>query len=62
MFPHLTVRRNLEFPLEMRGMKAAERATWVDRILERVHLTEFGGRMPSQLSGGQQQRVALARG
>ncbi|WP_027056454.1 ABC transporter ATP-binding protein [Mesorhizobium erdmanii] len=61
LFPHLTVRRNLEFPLEMRGMKAAGRAAKVDRMLERVHLSELGGRMPSQLSGGQQQRVALAR-
>ncbi|MET4222577.1 putative spermidine/putrescine transport system ATP-binding protein [Bradyrhizobium sp. LB14.3] len=61
LFPHLTVRRNLEFPLEMRGVKADERATRVDRILERVHLADLGGRMPSQLSGGQQQRVALAR-
>lgn len=61
LFPHLTVRRNLEFPLEMRGVKASERANRVERILKRVHLKEFGGRMPSQLSGGQQQRVALAR-
>ncbi|MBA1145074.1 ABC transporter ATP-binding protein [Mesorhizobium neociceri] len=61
LFPHLTVHRNLEFPLEMRGMKAAERAIQVDRMLERVHLKGFGGRMPSQLSGGQQQRVALSR-
>lgn len=61
LFPHLTVRRNLEFPLEMRGMKTAERTTRVDRMLERVHLKDFGGRMPAQLSGGQQQRVALAR-
>ncbi|WP_409190562.1 ABC transporter ATP-binding protein [Bradyrhizobium sp. RDM4] len=61
LFPHLSVRRNLEFPLEMRGMEASERATRVARMLERVHLNEFGDRMPSQLSGGQQQRVALAR-
>ncbi|WP_246094030.1 MULTISPECIES: ABC transporter ATP-binding protein [Mesorhizobium] len=61
LFPHLTVRRNLEFPLEMRGVKTADRAKRVDRILERVRLKDFGGRMPSQLSGGQQQRVALAR-
>ncbi|MFG3594575.1 ABC transporter ATP-binding protein [Bradyrhizobium sp. RDI18] len=61
LFPHLTVRRNLEFPLEMRGMKAAERAARVDRMLARVHLKDFSERMPSQLSGGQQQRVALAR-
>ncbi|MET4518917.1 ABC transporter ATP-binding protein [Bradyrhizobium sp. I1.7.5] len=61
LFPHLSVHRNLEFPLEMRGMKAGERSTRVARMLERVHLKEFGDRMPSQLSGGQQQRVALAR-
>ncbi|MQW01937.1 ATP-binding cassette domain-containing protein [Sinorhizobium medicae] len=61
LFPHLTVRRNLEFPLEMRGIKAAERAARVNRMLARVHLDEFGNRLPSQLSGGQQQRVALAR-
>ncbi|MCK1518798.1 ABC transporter ATP-binding protein [Bradyrhizobium sp. 17] len=61
LFPHLSVRRNLEFPLEMRGMKVGERTKRVNRILERVHLSGFDGRMPSQLSGGQQQRVALAR-
>ncbi|TIX46487.1 MAG: ABC transporter ATP-binding protein [Mesorhizobium sp.] len=61
LFPHLTVIRNLEFPLEMRGISAAERTTRVSRMLERVHLNDLGGRMPSQLSGGQQQRVALAR-
>ncbi|MET4349942.1 ABC transporter ATP-binding protein [Bradyrhizobium sp. RT9a] len=61
LFPHLTVRRNLEFPLEMRGIKSAERRQRVDRMLERVRLKDFGDRMPAQLSGGQQQRVALAR-
>lgn len=61
LFPHLTIRRNLEFPLEMRGASAAERETSVNRMLERVRLKDFGDRMPSQLSGGQQQRVALAR-
>ncbi|MBB4233238.1 putative spermidine/putrescine transport system ATP-binding protein [Rhizobium mongolense] len=61
LFPHLSVRRNLEFPLEMRGVKAAERAERVANLLARVYLGDFGDRMPSQLSGGQQQRVALAR-
>ncbi|MER9204050.1 ABC transporter ATP-binding protein [Mesorhizobium sp. M0933] len=61
LFPHLTVRRNLEFPLEMRGVNATKRAKRVDSILARVHLSDFGHRMPSQLSGGQQQRIALAR-
>lgn len=61
LFPHLSVRRNLEFPLEMRGVAAADRAGRVTRFLDRVHLTDFGDRLPWQLSGGQQQRVALAR-
>nr|WP_050384971.1 ABC transporter ATP-binding protein [Bradyrhizobium pachyrhizi] len=61
LFPHLSVRRNLDFPLEMRGVKAADTTRRVDRILARVQLSDLGGRMPSQLSGGQQQRVALAR-
>ncbi|MFQ6163449.1 ABC transporter ATP-binding protein [Sinorhizobium meliloti] len=61
LFPHLTVSRNLEFPLEMRGVAATEREKRVRRVLERVHLEDFGSRLPSQLSGGQQQRVALAR-
>ncbi|MDW9452099.1 ATP-binding cassette domain-containing protein [Sinorhizobium meliloti] len=61
LFPHLTIRRNLEFPLEMRGVKASDRATLVERMLNRVHLDAFGDRVPAQLSGGQQQRVALAR-
>lgn len=61
LFPHLSVRRNLEFPLEMRGVNAKDRISRVDRMLKRVHLDAFGERMPTQLSGGQQQRVALAR-
>ncbi|MER8678212.1 ABC transporter ATP-binding protein [Mesorhizobium sp. M0037] len=61
LFPHLTVGQNLEFPLEMRGMRAADRSVRVSRMLDRVHLKDFIGRIPSQLSGGQQQRVALAR-
>ncbi|MER9770153.1 ABC transporter ATP-binding protein [Mesorhizobium sp. M0189] len=61
LFPHLSVRGNLEFPLEMRGVKQKDRSARVERILNRVHLGDFGDRMPSQLSGGQQQRVALAR-
>ncbi|MCF6117442.1 MULTISPECIES: ABC transporter ATP-binding protein [Mesorhizobium] len=61
LFPHLTVAQNLEFPLEMRGVKESERRARVSRMLDRVHLADFGSRKPSQLSGGQQQRVALAR-
>lgn len=63
LFPHLTVRQNISFGLEMQGLKAKSRevVSRVDEMLELVGLSEFGNRHPSQLSGGQQQRVALAR-
>lgn len=61
LFPHLTVAANVEFGLRMRKIPAAERARRSKRMLERVGLSEFAQRVPSQLSGGQQQRVALAR-
>lgn len=61
LFPHLTVRQNIEFPLKMRRWNAEEIACAVTASLKLVRLEEFGDRYPSQLSGGQQQRVALAR-
>jgi spermidine/putrescine ABC transporter ATP-binding subunit len=61
LFPHLTVRQNIAFPLEMRGIKRAQRDHMVGEILELVHLPDKGASYPRQLSGGQQQRVALAR-
>jgi putative spermidine/putrescine transport system ATP-binding protein len=61
LFPHMTVRRNVAFPLEMRGVTAAEIARLVDEALALVKLPDHGDRLPKQLSGGQQQRVALAR-
>ncbi len=61
LFPHLTVRQNVAFPLEVRGQRGHEVATKVDRVLDLVHLDGYGERRPAQLSGGQQQRVALAR-
>ena len=61
LFPHMTVRRNVAFPLEMRGLGKAEVARLVDEALELVKLPSHGDRLPRQLSGGQQQRVALAR-
>jgi putative spermidine/putrescine transport system ATP-binding protein len=61
LFPHMTVRRNVAFPLEMRGMGKAEIGRLVDQALRLVGLPELGDRLPKQLSGGQQQRVALAR-
>jgi len=61
LFPHMTVRRNVAFPLEMRGTPASEIARLVDDALALVKLPDHGERLPKQLSGGQQQRVALAR-
>src|SRR5512132_2304154 len=61
LFPHMTARRNVEFPLLMRHVDAREIATRVDRALDLVGLRAFGHHHPRQLSGGQQQRVALAR-
>jgi putative spermidine/putrescine transport system ATP-binding protein len=62
LFPHLDARRNVAFPLEVRGVPRAERSRRVEAMLDLVGLTaEERGRRPAALSGGQQQRVALAR-
>lgn len=61
LFPHLSVFRNVAYPLEMRRMGSAEITRRVDAALAMVRLTSFEGRLPRELSGGQQQRVALAR-
>ncbi len=61
LFPHMSVARNVAFPLEMRGVSKGEIAGKVKRALDMVQLGRFKDRRPSQLSGGQQQRVALAR-
>jgi putative spermidine/putrescine transport system ATP-binding protein len=61
LFPHLTVARNIAFPLEMRHMRDAEIRRRVEAVLKLVDLSGFEARYPRQLSGGQQQRVALAR-
>jgi putative spermidine/putrescine transport system ATP-binding protein len=61
LFPHMSVRDNVGYPLRVRGMPLAERARYADAMLELVGLAGFGDRLPAQLSGGQQQRVALAR-
>ena len=61
LFPHMSVRANVEYGLRMKGVPAAERAVRVEEALEMVQLTPLAQRAPRQLSGGQQQRVALAR-
>ena len=61
VFKHMTVAKNVAFGLEIRKRPKAEVARRVDELLELVHLSQFGHRLPSQLSGGQRQRMALAR-
>ena len=61
LFPHMTVARNIEFPLKVRGIGKAERAAEAQRAAEVLGLGPYLGRKPGQLSGGQRQRVALAR-
>ncbi|MEQ9258676.1 MAG: ABC transporter ATP-binding protein [Roseovarius sp.] len=61
LFPHMTVRQNVGYALDVRGRPKAEISARVDEMLELVQLQDFGHRKPGQLSGGQQQRVALAR-
>ena len=61
LFPHMTVRANVAFGLELRGVRGPELERRVHQALELVKLDWLAGRYPSQLSGGQQQRAALAR-
>ena len=61
LFPHMTVRQNIAYPLEVRKGARDEIVKRVNEMLELVQLDTFGDRLPRQLSGGQQQRVALAR-
>ena len=61
LFPHLTVRKNVQFGMERRRVSKAEVVARATEALESVQLTHLADRRPSALSGGQQQRVALAR-
>ncbi len=61
LWPHMTVRQNVAFGLEVRKVPAAELKQRVEEALASVQLTAQADRKTNQLSGGQQQRVALAR-
>ena len=65
LYPHLTVRQNITFPLEnLRGAEKLTKAEMAERTLEAARLVQLEGlmdRKPAELSGGQQQRVAIAR-
>lgn len=61
LWPHLSVRKNVAFPMASSSLSKAERAGRCDDLLERVGIAHLAERFPNQLSGGEQQRVALAR-
>ena len=61
LYPHMTVRKNIEFPLKTRRVPANERSRLVHEAAGILGLENLLDRKPAQLSGGQRQRVALAR-
>ncbi len=61
LYPHMSVRQNLEYGLKKRGVERAERARKVDAIAAMLQIGAMLDRRPRQLSGGQRQRVALGR-
>jgi multiple sugar transport system ATP-binding protein len=61
LYPHLTVAKNIEFPLRQRGVDKDERKAKVKQAADGLGLGALLDRKPAQLSGGQRQRVALAR-
>lgn len=61
LFPHMSVRENVAFGLEMLGWQKSAIEARVTEVLRLVRMEQFGGRRTDQVSGGQAQRVALAR-
>jgi len=62
LWPHMTVRKNIGYPLRTRKMKREQANEWIEEVAATVDTTPLLDRYPAQLSGGQQQRIALARG
>jgi len=61
LYPHMSVRKNIEFPLKMAGMERSEKDRRVDHAARILNLADYIDRRPGQLSGGQRQRVAIGR-
>ncbi len=61
LYPHMSVRKNIAFPLKMAGMEPAQIERKVDGAAKILNLTNYLDRKPGQLSGGQRQRVAIGR-
>ena len=61
LWPHLSVKGNLDFGLKAKGLPKKERKHRIHKVLDLVGIADYVDRKPAELSGGQQQRVALAR-
>ena len=61
LYPHMTVRKNIAFPMKMAGLDQAEQDKRIAAAAEALNLTDYLDRRPGQLSGGQRQRVAIGR-
>jgi ABC-type lipoprotein export system ATPase subunit len=61
LLPTLSIRENVEFPLQLLGWTPQERRLRSDALLERVRMMHRAGAFPSQISGGEMQRTAIAR-
>ena len=61
LWPHMSVRQNVSFGLEVRKVAGLAREKRIDEVLDLVRMRDLANRKPNELSGGQQQRVALAR-
>lgn len=61
LYPHMSVERNIGFPLEIKKISKKERTKKINELANLVHIDSMLHRKPKELSGGQQQRVAIAR-
>lgn len=61
LYPHMTVRKNIAFPMRMAGVPEDEQKRRIEQAAAALNLTDYLDRRPGQLSGGQRQRVAIGR-
>ncbi|MBJ3761387.1 ABC transporter ATP-binding protein [Maribius pontilimi] len=61
LYPHMTVRKNIAFPMKMAGLSQEEQDARIKKAADALNLTDYLDRRPGQLSGGQRQRVAIGR-
>ncbi len=61
LWPHMSVRSNVEWPLKIMKMPKSDRAARIDEVLSLLEIDQLAERYPNEISGGQQQRVAIAR-